>query len=455
MLRKHVTNPFVWVIVTSLAVSWSWLFTVRIAELSSSMIVGYLCMCFGFLVIITIATLCYAWVAIHFSERYKRQNKPGWQFLAQLFFAMAVVGWLVSILTAIVWIGRGGSWDTVLPFSSLTPAAMYTPLRFLARIVGFHGLTAWVVVLTLVCIGKKLRRFIPHVLGTTFVLFLFAWLPYRVPSGPVVKTTIVAEHLEDRAPAIHTDTDVVILPEYGLDGVAKSDVTSRISPTTDLPVFVVGSQRQPVDNGIQNTLMFGATHKGLIAEKPKSRLIPGGEYLPYGVELPLHWTGQTNTLQQFQLAEAINKGPYNAQPLVTNKAALGSAVCASILSTEDYRQFTQNGATILTNSASLAPFNSSLFLFQHQGMARFMATANARAFAQSTNSAPAFALDHNGRLLAKIQPVNTTNINLYANKKITPYTVLGEWPVYVGLAGGIWLILKHLVSSRRASTGAK
>lgn len=447
---KHPTHIFVGCTVLWLGLTWSWLFTMRIAELSGSLLVGYLCVCFSFLMIVGIAVTLYTLYAQYFWNRYTRTKQPTAWFLVQAFFTLAAVGWLVSMLSAVLWIGRDGSLDTVLPFSSLTPLLMYTPVRFLARVVGFHGLSALVVVLVVVWLAPKLRKYAIYTTGLVIALTVLAWVSYRQADGPAVKTVIVAEELEQKVPTIKTDAQVVVFPEYGLDSLRYEDISRRVAANKS--IYFVGSQRMPGQRATQNVLTFGNAAEGIFDIRPKSRLIPGGEYLPYGAEGALRLLRQHNTLQQFRLSEAVQKGPYNNQPLlISHDVALGSAVCASIIAPQDYRDFAQNGATIFTNSASLSLFNSSLFLWQHQGMARFMATANARPFAQSSNGAPAFALDHNGMLQAKIQPLRTAEVTLQANKKRTPYTQLGEWPVYVGLV----VLIVRFVSYLRGYTASK
>ena len=431
------------------ALTWSWLFTVRIADLSSSLIAGYLSMLTGFVVIVGITTAVFALTVQHFLNEYVRRRSLTPWFLVKLFLMWAAVEWLVSIVVAAVWIGRNGSLDTVLPFGSLTPLLMYTPFGFLARLVGYHGLSALAVVLVFVVAGKKLRRYAPVVLGLVLVATGVAWLAYRQPDGPSVQAVIVAEELDTKSPPIQTDADLIVFPEYGLDFIGSGNAPERIKPKNK-EVFFVGSQKRFDGVGAQNVLTFGSTGQGFIEERPKSRLIPGGEYLPYAVELPLKFFRQHSTLAQFQMADAISKGPYNSRPLRANPdLAVGSAVCASIISPEDYRDFAGNGATLFTNSASLSLFNSPLFSFQHRGLARFMATANARGFLQSSNTADAFALDHNGRLLKRTAAVSTAEVSIRTNHKKTPYTYLGEWPVFAGLAILLLHFTKHIKARQR------
>jgi len=412
---------------------WSWLFGIRVAALSTSTVIGYFSTLFAFVVIVAISVALFLCAIRYFAQEY-RANPPTWRFLAKLFVVWAAVEFGVSVLITIIWIGRNGSVDSVLPFGSFAPLLAFTPFGFLARFVGFHGLSAAFVVLVSVVVFKKLRKYAPAVMVLLFAGTLLAWGLYRTPAGQGVDTQIIANH-EGVSDPLATQSQLVIFPEYGLNGMSDGDIHTKLIENGDREIFYVGSRRWDVADGGQNVLVFGSTIQGVITERPKSRLIPGGEYLPYAAELPLRLVHADTVLEQFKLARAIEKGSEKAMPLqVTSNIKLGSGVCASIIAPKDYRGMTKDGATLLTNSASLGVFNSSLFTLQHQGLAKFMAVANARSFLQSSSDGLAFAIDHNGRMLAKISAVNSAEVTVHTNNKKTPYTYLGEWPAYIGLA---------------------
>jgi apolipoprotein N-acyltransferase len=123
---------------------------------------------------------------------------------------------------------------------------------------------------------------------------------------------------------------------------------------------------------------------------------------------------------------------------------VAAAVCSSIISPQDYRDFAKNGATLFTNSASLTIFNGSrLFAWEQKSLARFMSVANARYFMQSANAAPAYSLDINGHQTAETDHFNTVDVTAMTNTKKTPYTYLGEWLAWLGaLLVGVVLIEK-------------
>jgi apolipoprotein N-acyltransferase len=182
-------------------------------------------------------------------------------------------------------------------------------------------------------------------------------------------------------------------------------------------------------------LIFGSNKSGFLQQEQKRRLIAGGEYLSFSAEVLMKDFAKA-TYDDFLVRRAVVKG--KDQPkifTVDSHLILGSAACSGIISTEDYRKLVSQGATVLTNSASLEIFRGSrLFNWEHRGLAKFMAVANARPFLQSSNNWPAFAIDQNGNQFAQIQPVNSTQVLVKTNNPKTLYSKIGEWPVLVGAA---------------------
>lgn len=443
-IKKAIGNDglLIAVVVFLVGLSWSWLFTSRVTELANSTVVGYFFALVAFLVIVGLNSYVFTKTIFWINKKLLAKKSSHWLALL-IFIIWAGVEYTASLLSALIWIGRGGSVDSVLPFASFTPYVAYTPLRFLARMVGFHGLSAVVVVLIYVFSVKKLRKFALATTGFVFTATVFSWALYKSPAGPNITATIVSEKLSAPTNELLSGVDLVVIPEYGLSSAGSGK--NRLSSKPDADTFYVGSKQVPGARGHKNVLVFGSTKSGDIEQRDKSRLIPGGEYLPYFAEGILNITKANKTKDYFDIFKAVEKGPRNYSTLnADGKYYLGSAVCSSIISPEDYRRFTANGATVLTNSASLGIFNSKLFTFQHQGLAKFMAAANARPFLQSSNDADAFAINHNGNMLVKISPTNFEEINIDTNNKMTPYSLLGEWPAYIGLIATTVLLVKKL-----------
>ncbi len=433
-----------WLLSIPSGILWSWLTIIDNTRLSNSASIAYLTIGFVYLVIVFVSTTIFYYAVQHLCT-YVEKSKDSWMQVAKIFFVWAFVEFLVSWILAVVWIGRGGRWDTTVPFSSLTPLLMWTPFRFLTRIVGYYGLSsAFVTAVFILCL-KKLRRYSLFYIGIVVSLTLIAWVIYSKPTGVSFTTTIVAEMLDQPTKLPIAGSQLVILPEYGLDKYSSSTVSSRFD--TDNKVYFIGTQQLPQQNGFTNTLIFGDNKTGFQKEEQKSRLIPGGEYLPFLLEVPLRIFAP-NTYMNFQVQREVMRGNTKLTPFkINNQIIIGSASCSSIITAEDYRHLVQQGATVLTNSASLEIFRGSrLFNWQHRGLSKFMAVANARPFLQSSNNWHAFALDQNGNQIAEVQPVGTSQINVFANSKTTIYTTLGEWVTFIG---ALWLALDAFMFIRK------
>lgn len=426
------TNMMIGAVVAAM---WSWLLLVDVAIISDAKLLGWVVAGFAFAVMVAISTVVFGLVVRYTHRALRRKDASPWRRLVEFFCMWAGAELLVSWLVAVVWIGRDGSLDSVLPFASFTPFLMYTPLRFLARLVGFYGLSALLVTCVMAAAHQRTRKLALPIAAISIVLSGAMWLPYRQASGNEIAVQVMAETLSERVPAAETSADLVVFPEYGLDDITNDNLGSRLVAPTDHEVYFLGSRQDPANgNAVYNNLIFGSSQKGLDRVVPKTRLIPGGEYLPFAVDYGLRAAGADAILNDFEFSRAVQKGA-SAVPLyeISDGDVVGSEVCASIIAPNDYRNLTRHGATVLTNSASLEIFRSPVFDIQQKGLGIFMATANARPFLQSANSSSAFALDHNGSVLASTQPVGSAQATVRTNHATTPYAVLGEWVSYIGL----------------------
>ena len=432
-LRQHAIFL---ILLLSVGLLWSWLFLIDVARLStapSAKLATYITITLVYLIIVVVSAGVFT-LACKYLRR--EAKTPHWYTPLKIFVIWAFVEALVAWLVAIIWIGRNGSLNNILPFGSLTPLLMWTPLGYLARFVGFYGLSGLVVACLACLIVKSLRRYATYYIAGLFALSGLAWGVYKTATGPTVKVTIVAEQLGTRKIVEAEGSTLVVLPEYGLDEV--DNLKGRVQ-TRGNEAYAIGSKQTPTQNGISNNLVLASTDKGFMISQSKTRLIPGGEYLSFPVEVILR-TVNKDTYTDFEVRRAIAKGDASIRPFsISDKLIVGSEACSSIINPNDYRQQTKQGATLLTNSASLEIFKGSrLFNIQHRGLAKFMAIANARPFLQSSNNWPAFALDHNGRQLAEIQPTGSAQVDVNTNRTRTVYSYLGEWVAYVG---AVWLTI--------------
>lgn len=393
---------------------------------------GYVTIAVVYLIIVGLSSLVFG-LAIHYLVQ---KNNTGNVFIkfTRVASVWALSELLVSWLIAVVWIGKNGSWDTVFPFASFSTIIINTPFRFLSRFVGFYGLSGVIVAASSMVLTKSTRHYAQTIWLSILILTVLGWGLFTKTNGASVTTTIVAEKLGRPQKLLLDDAQLVILPEYGLDQTTSKNISRRLLTSTSSAVYFVGSKQQSSSGDISNSLTFGSTGDGFLLQEKKTRLIPGGEYLPYVVS-PIINRFDPSSYADFQVERAIVKGIQPIKPFYIDKdLVLGSGACSSIISTQDYRHLTRQGATILTNSASLDIFaGSRLFSWQQRSLAKFMAVANSRSFVQSANDGDAYALNNNGDNIAEINPVDYKKITSTTNHRITPYTTFGEWLPIVGI----------------------
>ncbi len=420
------------------ALAWSWTLSTDSLELSGSRAEG--------LVVAAIVSIVNAglsawviWKALSVA-RSVFKSRPTWQALVIGIGLFAATDFLVAWLTAIIWMGPQGSVDNVLPLSSPTLLLIHTPLGFASRLVGFYGLAAFAWLTVFLLAHKRYRKLTVYPVTTLCLLALIGWALYQQPTGSHVPVKVVNESLDKRIPPVEPgDAAFVLFPEYGLDDITHDNIHERIATNdNDGSLKYIGSKQHPAPEGIGhlNSLIFGDSRTGIITQQNKHRLIPGGEDLPYLVRSGLFLARQSSTIDYFSFAKAIHKSPEPLHPVsIDHETILGAAVCSSIISPEDYRKLARDGATILTNSASLGVFKGSpVFSLQQQSLAKFMATANARFFLQAANEAPSYALNTNGSVIASTQEHGVLTVTAQNNRQKTPYTLLGEW---LAIAGGV------------------
>lgn len=349
----------------------------------------------------------------------------------------ALGDFIVAWVTSFIWIGRQGSIDSILPLGSPVLILIHTPFAYASRLVGFHGLAAFAWLGFFLIAEKQYSKKIFYLVATLALLSIIGKLYYQHPSGKTTKVTIINESYYNRlGPISSKNTDLILFPEYGLDGVTPENISSRIMLADNRSTKYIGSQQNRTINSSDHTnvLVYGDTGTGKVQLQEKHRLIPGGEDMPYAIEALLSLTRQKTTLRYFAYTKQIHKSPYQLRPLVLNEnSIIGAAVCSSIISPEDYRRLSLSGASILTNSASLGIFGgSTTFQFQQKALAKFMAIANARYFLQSANDARSYVLDINGNTISQVTKPEALRVTVRNNHIKTLYTNLGDWLVVIG-----------------------
>lgn len=427
---------------------WSWIFIIDIANLAHTLVIGYVLMITVYLVMTSITVLFIIKFRKLFSAKVKQ---PSYKSIVYMVLVWAMFEFILAWVLSAIWMGINGSWDNIVPFVSLTPLIVLTPLRFLTRLFGFFGTSAVVgtgFIVAVACWKNKDWRKLALIYWVVVLCFNTAlWVIYKNPSGPIINAVVTSEKLGEPQVVDATNSDIIVLPEYGLDHYTSNNIAERFKPS-DTEVYFTGTKQYGENQGNSNVLIYGSDQKGFIKEHTKSRLIVGGEYLPFFVEIIIR-TISPDVYSDFQVRRAINKGKDAMKPFpIPGSAVIGNAACSSIINPDDYRKLTADGATVLANSASLEIFRGSrVFALHHDGLAKFMATSNARPFLQSAHNWKAFALDHSGNNIAQVDPVGQANVSVHTNTKKTPYMYLGEWLAFVGIA--FFVLMKVRLYTRK------
>lgn len=425
--------------------TWSWVFITDSLNLAGSVIVARIIAVF--LITINVAISVFLVTTAFKYLKTKFSKFKTWQVVVFGIPVFALLDFLVSWLSAIIWIGPQGSIDSVLPLSSPSLILVNTPLKYASRLVGFYGLAGFFWLIIFLMTQKQLRKHIKTTCVVLLVLSTIGWLMYKTPNGRSIKATVISETLSNRVGNMaNRGSELVVFPEYGLEKIDNSNLSTRLSENEDdSKTFFIGSQ-QVFDSrptGHINMMLFGNNKDGIIAQQEKHRLIPGGEDLSFLVRAGLIATNRKSTIDYFSYQKMVNKG---SEPLhnfkLDDQTVLGSAVCSSIISPKDYQELTKSGATILTNSASLSIFKGSrIFSWQQKSLAKFMAVANSRYFLQSANAASAYVLDNNGNQKAEVKGIEAIDYVAKTNTNKTLYTIIGDYLTALGsLIVAIWLI---------------
>ena len=419
------------------SIAWSWALQTDSLELTGSKWQGVLNAIFVFIINVAIAVYIMKWMIFFAKSLQKKVSKNFIIPTLLLFFAFA--DFMVAWVPAALWIGPQGRFDSVLPMGSASFLLIHTPLVYAGRFIGFYGLAGFVWTTVYLIFSKSIRRFWFIPLAALSILSIIGWSVYRTTNGVDFNAKLISETLIDRVPAIKpSKEDLVIFPEYGLEKNTGDKLKERIETNynPNKKTYFLGSEQvfKGQRFGHENRMAFGNTDDGITDRQDKYRLIPGGEDLPFIMRIILRATNQKATLDYFSINKSVIKGQKQIQPLVmSDSIRVGAALCSSIIAPQDYRAFVREGATVLSNSASLTTFKgSSLFAWEQQSLGRFMAVSNSRYFLQSANSASAYAFDNNGKKIGEVRGKNTIDLSVKTNKQKTFYTIYGELMVLFG-----------------------
>lgn len=170
----------------------------------------------------------------------------------------------------------------------------------------------------------------------------------------------------------------------------------------------------------------------------KQHLVPFGEFVPLG----FRWFVN---LMQIPLGD-FTSGVAPQMPFAVGQQRIAANICYEDIFGEELLAPIRNqsgstqGATILANFSNLGWFGNTWALRQHWQMARLRAIETARPVVRATNTGMTGAIDHYGRTVAFLTPMQGgyLDVTVQGQTGMTPYTVWGDLPA-LALAGFILL----------------
>jgi apolipoprotein N-acyltransferase len=164
-----------------------------------------------------------------------------------------------------------------------------------------------------------------------------------------------------------------------------------------------------------------------IARYDKRHLVPFGEFVPWG----FRWFVD---LMNIPLGEFTRGSP--DQPLLAlGRERVAFNICYEDLFGHELAQQVRQGATVLVNATNIGWFGRSHALTQHLQIARMRSIELARPMLRATNTGVTAAIDHRGRVTARL-PDHESGVliaTVVGQTTLTPFARLGQWPV-LGLA---------------------
>lgn len=225
-------------------------------------------------------------------------------------------------------------------------------------------------------------------------------------------------------------TDLLVLPEYSRFFIDETGTkTNHTLPNTTK--LIIDSASSVDEKKISNKVSYYDHNGEVLKQYKKWFLIPGGEYIPYIYHMILFYSGNRNLIDQFHISNTVNKPAMREQPYTFNNTTYGVLACSGAIAPSLYRSLTSSGAEVLVNSASISTLGvTESYYFQATHMSKFIATANARPYIQSSRGGPSYILNKDGNIdafVAESENLKMIDSTVETNSRQTIYSKFGEW----------------------------
>ena len=418
----------------------SWMFTIRTAEIAKGNAAKFVGISAA---IIMVGSFAMGFVFFVWFLRRMHVDIRDKKALILIPSAWALSEFIRAYFFSIVSLGPTGRVGAYWSYGDIGYVFGLTPLTYLGRLGGVYFLSfigVLLIVLGIRTLYLKSYRFTVLILSVVIIATFLCWKIYAQANGKTINVAALSYH-SVQYPNIQSDEakpyfihrpfvspQAVVLPEYS--GFYSQDSKPNdylLEKYTQRRGVVIQSRREIQDSYNKNMLVFTTPTGTLLNAQQKWFTVPSGEYVPYVYQVLLAYAGQGQLLLDFRNQKSVLPGDSPETPYAYEGVKYGSLVCSGITSPEHYRRLAADGATILTNSASLGSLGvTSFHHMQAQLMAQRYAVDTARPFVQSAKDAPAYIYDHNGQLLAKTNK-GLIQADVATNSRRTPYVLFGNW----------------------------
>ena len=366
-----------------------------------------------------------------------------------------------AVIVSIVSIGEGSSIGPYWNYGALGYLGVNLPISFASRLVGLFGLSFLIILVNFgvyKLFTKQYRQSLAWI-SPVLVLALFGYITYHdnkitleVAAAHIgINNTSKPDSLSIQSAVGDKSYDLAVFPEY-VDPSAGDNL--QILKTSDLindGGAIVGGRQQRETYPSENLLVNFDENGNEVESQEKSFIVPYGEYLPYIVDSVLGWAGLSELSQKFEDQRQVIAGSEQIEPVAYSNFNLGGQVCSGITSPSLYNYSARQGATILSNSASLAIFAFSPQYHQESlSMAKFHAIANSRPYVQSTYAGQSLILTADGQIVAETKSpskeIQVISGTVSTRDRRTISSILGDFTIVL-----LALPLAVIVYQKRAS----
>lgn len=305
--------------------------------------------------------------------------------------------------------GPHGNVSPNFNWGSLAVPASGTWLVYSSRLLGFFGLTFLVVLINiglyLIIVKRKILIPLSILLAIT-TLTLLCWRSGEVSNTQSLQ--VAAIHFKDKKNFAEVDryywpskdTDIIVLPEYS-DFLQSKDYKKLLGRLSKDGVLITSQENGASPNGTNQVIVINK-QGNVVYRQDKTFLIPTGEYMPYILQSSFRIIGKNKILDDFNNLQKLTKGKNPEQNYAAaDNVKIGAIACSGVGALSAYQRLSDDGADILTNSASLSfLLPDSVYHAYAKNMARFQAVSNNKPFIQASRSGQSYIIDNQGNFIA-------------------------------------------------------